>query len=293
MDKAGVGLPIISLFVVSLGGLVGGARAADAVPFFKADPKPVMYGPIPLFMPEPTPMMYGPVLPDPTAPECGIDDRACIGRHDERVLSLAASSHERQECAQSTRPEACYDAFDMMEGDFVPKQDPIVNDPCAWVVLVDHNVATLSSRKLGITKRVLNKGWKARTFIGACNVKSIAPEQPVAIIPLPAWTVRKGQPAAAAAPRVVTVVPVPVNAAPGPTRPAVSAPTAPAISAPSAPATSIATAPTMPAPSRPSPAAPPVLQPPPPPAAGAPGATRPPPFARSATVSDAASTPPR
>jgi len=75
MDKVGLGL-----LIVSLSGLAGGARAADAVPFFKADPKPVMYGGAPLFVPDPKPVMYGPVLPDPSAPECGIDDQPCLGQ---------------------------------------------------------------------------------------------------------------------------------------------------------------------------------------------------------------------
>ena len=160
MDKVGVGLGTALLLVALPCGLAGGARAADAIPFFKADPKP---------------MMYGPVLPDPSAPECGIDDQACIDRHDARVLSLATSSHARQECAESTHPDSCYDAYDMMAGDFVPKPDPILSDPCAWVVLIDQNIATVSSRKLGITKRVLNHGWKARTFVGACDVNTVAP----------------------------------------------------------------------------------------------------------------------
>jgi|GEM_PF-6852857 len=213
MDKAGWGLVI-----VSLSGLTGVARAADAIPFFKADPKPVMYGPVPLFVPEPKPVMYGPVLPDPGAPECGIDDQACLERHDGRVLSLASSSHARQECAESTHPERCYEAYDMMAGDFVPKPDPILSDPCAWVVLVDHQVATLSSKKMGITKRILNRGWKARTFIGACNVSSVVPLQPTAVIPMPAWTVRKGQSMQTL--RAATAVPVAVNAATGPAAPA-------------------------------------------------------------------------
>ena len=288
MAKAGLGL-----LLILLGGLAGQARAADAVPFFKADPRPVMVGPLPLFQPAPRPVMYGPVLPDPAAPECGIDDQPCIERHDARVLSLAGASHARQECAESTHPESCYDAYDMISGDFVPKSDPILSDPCAWVVLVDHNLATLSSKKLGLTKRVFNRGWKARTFIGTCNVKTIAPEQPVAFIPMPAWTVRKGQPAqtaaAAPAPRVVTVIPVPVNA-PGPTPPAASAPTAPASSRPAAPAASIPTAPAAPAPSSPTPTTPPAVQPPlapPTPIAGPPGTTQPPPFAHPPAVSDA------
>jgi len=290
MAKAGLGL-----LLVLLGGLTRQARAADAVPFFKANPRPVMVGPLPLFQPEAKPVMYGPVLPDPAAPECGIDDQACIERHDARVLSLAGSSHSRQECAESTHPESCYDAYDMISGDFVPKSDPILSDPCAWVVLVDHNLATVSSKKLGITKRVFNRGWKARTFIGACNVKTIAPEQPVAFIPMPAWTVRKGQPAqtAAPAPRVVTVVPVPVNSTPGPTRPALSAPTAPAVSKPTAPAASVPTAPAASAPARPT--TPPALEPPlapPTPIAGPPGTTQPPPFARPPAVSDAQNGPP-
>jgi len=297
MDKAGLGV-----LVVSLTGLTAVARAGDPVPFFKADPKPVMYGPVPLFVPEPKPVMYGPVLPDPGAPECGIDDQACLERHDGRVLSLASSSHARQECAESTHPERCYEAFDMMEGDFVPKPDPILSDPCAWVVLVDHQVATLSSKKMGITKRVLNRGWKARTFIGACNVSSVVPMQPAAVIPLPAWTVRKGPSVqAAAAPRPATIViPVAVNAAavvgttPVAVRPAPAVQVPPAL-APTTPSEPPAS-PTPPAPPAPTtsgtpavPAAPP--SPPTASPAGASGTTQPPPFARPPAVSDAQSGP--
>lgn len=298
MDKVGLGL-----LIVSLSGLAGGARAADAVPFFKADPKPVMYGGAPLFVPDPKPVMYGPVLPDPSAPECGIDDQPCLDRHDARVLSLASSSHARQECAESTHPELCYEAYDMMAGDFVPRPDPILSDPCAWVVLVDHNVATVSSKKLGITKRILNHGWKARTFVGACNVSSVVPMQPASVIPMPAWTVRKGQPLPATpAPRAV-VVPVAVNAAPRPTAPATAVPTAatPRSAMPAAPVT---LAPPAPLPARPVPAvqappapavpaaapappAPSTAPTPPAPVAGPPGTTTPPPFARPATISDA------
>lgn len=292
MDKAGLGLLIVAFF-----GAAGRVQAADAVPFFKADPKPVMYGRVPLFVPEPKAVMYGPVLPDPSAPECGIDDQACIERHDARVLGLASSSHARQECAESTHPDSCYDAYDMMAGDFVPRPDPILNDPCAWVVLVDHNVATVTSKKLGITKRVLNKGWKARTFIGACNVSSVVPMQPAAVIPMPAWTVRKGQAlqttaTPAPAPRVVTMVPVPIAATPGPTTAAASLPTAPTASTAAAPVTAATSTPATPAPSRPTPVAPPAVQPPvvapapPAPVAGPPGGTQPPPFARPATISD-------
>jgi len=304
MDKVGLGL-----LIVSLSGLAGGARAADAVPFFKADPKPVMYGGAPLFVPDPKPVMYGPVLPDPSAPECGIDDQPCLDRHDARVLSLASSSHARQECAESTHPELCYEAYDMMAGDFVPKPDAILSDPCAWVVLVDHNVATVSSKKLGITKRILNHGWKARTFVGACNVSSVVPMQPASIIPMPAWTVRKGQPLpatpASAPPRAV-VVPVAVNAAPRSTTPATAVPTA-ATPRSAMPAAPVALAPPAPLPARPVPsvqappapavpAAPAAAPAPPPPStaptppapvAGPPGTTTPPPFARPATISDA------
>jgi len=287
MDKAGWGLVIVSLSCPT-----GVARAADAIPFFKADPKPVMYGPVPLFVPERKPVMYGPVLPDPGAPECGIDDQACLERHDGRVLSLASSSHARQECAESTHPERCYEAFDMMEGDFVPKPDPILSDPCAWVVLVDHQVATLSSKKMGITKRILNRGWKARTFIGACNVSSVVPLQPTAVIPMPAWTVRKGQPArtaAAAPPRVLTIVPANVSRAPGPA--GVSALAASAGSTPAAPTASLATAPAQ---SRPAPSAPAAVQAPvtPSPGPNTAGITQPPPFARPSAISDAGPAPP-
>lgn len=318
MDKAGLGV-----LVVSLTGLTAVARAGDPVPFFKADPKPVMYGRVPLYVPEAKPVMYGPVLPDPSAPECGIDDQACLDRHDARVLSLASSSHAREECAESTQPDRCYDAYDMMAGDFVPKPDPILSDPCAWVVLVDHQVATVSSKKLGITKRVLNRGWKARTFIGACNVSSVVPMQPAAVIPMPAWTVRKARPLPAApaaiAPRAAVVMPVAVNATPPGNAP-VRVAAAPATSAPSAPAASVPFAPAVTVQARPAPAAPPLIQvppappappalaeppaspvppapsapaaaarPPAPPApvAGPPGTTQPPPFARPAAITDA------
>ncbi|HEY4185539.1 MAG TPA: hypothetical protein VGP07_10745 [Polyangia bacterium] len=232
MGKVGSGLLVVLALALPLAGLSRRAGAADAIPFFKADPKPVMYGPMVLFRPEPKPVMYGPVLPDPAAPECGIDDPPCVEKHDARVLSLASASHNRTECAESSHPDSCFDAYDMLVGDFTPKADPILADPCAWVVLVDHNVAVISSKKLGTTKRLLNHGWTPRTFIGACNVTTLAPTRPTSpVIPMPAWTAtRKGQ--LARPPVVVVAVP------PQPAAPAATPPTPPAPSLPSLPATS-------------------------------------------------------
>lgn len=138
------------------------ARAGDAVPFFRLDhPKPVVYGP-----PE----------GHPIAIECAVDDEACVEEHDERALDLAIGlmpGGSVASCDGATEPARCREEAAVILGDFAP--DPVLQDACAWVVRVDSGVATVYSRKLMVTHRVTNQGWRAAQFIGRCDVSTVGP----------------------------------------------------------------------------------------------------------------------
>lgn len=154
-----------TMMIAVVGGLVllgGAARGEDVVPFFKPDhPKPVMYGP-----PE----------ADAVATECAVEDRACIAEHDLRALDSALGlvpGGSIADCDRATNPYQCLDAVAMIRGD-VP-EDPILADPCSWVVRIDRGVAMLYSRRLMSTRRVLDRGWHPAQFIGACDVRTVGP----------------------------------------------------------------------------------------------------------------------
>jgi len=149
-----------------------GVLAVDPLPYFRPDPRPV----------------YGPALPDPDVPECAANDRACIDAHDELAEAMAIASGNRDGCASSTRPLECEAVFDMVAGDVEVKRPVILDDPCAWVVQVDRGIATIASRKLGVTKRLADRGWKPRTFVGACDLATYRATFPEMAIPLPQWT---------------------------------------------------------------------------------------------------------
>jgi hypothetical protein len=146
-------------FLVVLGGV---ARADDVVPFFKPDhPKPVMYGP-----PE----------ADAVATECAANDTRCIAEHDLRALDSALGlipGGTIADCDRATNPYQCLDAVAMIRGDVA--EDPILADPCSWVVRIDRGVATLYSRRMMSTRRVLDRGWHPAQFIGKCDVSTVGP----------------------------------------------------------------------------------------------------------------------
>jgi hypothetical protein len=144
------------------------AFAGDIVPYFHRDPKPAA---------------YGPPFPHPTVPGCAIDDARCVAEHDALVQDMAIASGERDGCASSSRPAACADVFDMVVGDVKLTPDPILSDPCAVVVSVRKRVAMVMSEALGVTRSMLNRGWRAGQTIGTCAAamgpRAVASSKPV------------------------------------------------------------------------------------------------------------------
>lgn len=202
--------------VVVLGAVLGAfpdgrAMAADPVPFFKSDPKPVM---------------YGPPLPDPDVPSCAANDRECLERHDGAALSAALADKNIARCDESRTPQSCRDSFEMITGTVGMKADAILDDPCSWVVLVDHGVALIESKRKGISHRYADRGWKPRTFLGKCDLSKLPSHADEAKVPLPVWVARP--PTSGAAPKTnptTSSQPAPEKSAPGPseaTRPAPS-----------------------------------------------------------------------
>ena len=157
--------------------------AADAIPFFKADPKPVM---------------YGPPLPDPDVPSCAANDRECLEAHDAKALSTALAEKDITRCNESRTPTSCRDVYEMITGTVGMKADPILDDPCSWVVLVDHGIAVIESKRKGISHRYADRGWKPRTFLGKCDLSKLPSHADEATVPLPDWVAHP--PAAAAKP---------------------------------------------------------------------------------------------
>jgi hypothetical protein len=171
--------------------------AADAVPFFKPDPKPVM---------------YGPALPDPDVPSCAANDRACLDAHDAKALSTALADKDISRCQESRTPGTCRDVYEMITGTVGMKADPILDDPCSWVVLVDHGIAVIESKRKGVSHRYADRGWKPRTFLGKCDLSKLPSHADEATVPLPDWVAKPGATSAVK---------------PAPARPAVVAPPAP------------------------------------------------------------------
>jgi hypothetical protein len=162
------------------------AFAGDVVPFFRPDPKPVP---------------YGPALPDPEVPECAANDRACLDAYDGRVRDVAIYAGDRSWCDKATHPDECRAVFDMTVGDVTLKRPAILDDPCAWVVMVKDGVAVVTSQKLGRTQRLperwglTTKPLKALTFVGTCDLAKYRQAHPEAPIPMPQWVVPPAPPA--------------------------------------------------------------------------------------------------
>jgi hypothetical protein len=153
----------------------GQVLAADAVPFFKADPKPVM---------------YGPPLPDPDVPSCAANDHECLEAHDAKALSAALAEKDITRCEESRTPTSCRDVYEMITGTVGMKADPILDDPCSWVVLVDHGIAVIESKRKGISHRYADRGWKPRTFLGKCDLSKLPSHADEAMVPLPDWVAK-------------------------------------------------------------------------------------------------------
>ena len=149
--------------------------ATDALPFFKPDPRPVM---------------YGPPLPDPDVPECAANDRACLEAHDAAALSAALADENDACCDDSRHPDACRAAYEMITGNVGMKADPILDDPCSWVVLVDR-IATIESKRTGASRRYVDRGWKPRTFLGKCDLSRLSSRGSEAAVPLPTWVAHR------------------------------------------------------------------------------------------------------
>ncbi|HEX2661180.1 MAG TPA: hypothetical protein VHU40_23035 [Polyangia bacterium] len=194
---------------VALGLLPAGRGiAADAIPFFKPDPKPVM---------------YGPPLPDPDVPSCAANDRACLAAHDAKALSTALAQKDVSQCDLSRTPASCRDVYEMITGTVGMKADPILDDPCSWVVLVDHGIAVIESKRRGVSHRYADRGWKPRTFLGKCDLSKLPSHAGEATVPLPDWV---APPAAATIPAAIKPAPIPAPA-PEKTTPAPSPQSAP------------------------------------------------------------------
>jgi len=197
---------IIAAFLGATLGLwqPGRAAAADPIPFFTPDPKPVM---------------YGPPLPDPDVPTCAANDRACLEAHDAAALSAALAANDDDHCKDSRTPAACRAAYEMITGNVGMKADPILDDPCSWVVLVDRGIATIESKRTGTRRRYADRGWKPLTFLGKCDLSKLASRRGDAVelpTPLPTWVVRRtasGGPGHLPRPRPAATPPGPVGQA--------------------------------------------------------------------------------
>jgi len=147
------------------------AFASDPIPFFKPDPKPIAYGPMPAH---------------PIATDCAINDLRCIADHDALVRDMAIAAGDRDGCADATDLFACLAVVDMVAGEVELPANPILADPCAVVVSVAGPVAVVASKRLGVTRRTIDRGWRVGQFIGKC-----IPPAPLAV-PMPSWA-KKGK----------------------------------------------------------------------------------------------------
>jgi hypothetical protein len=218
------------LVVVVLGGAAGSSGAADSsgVPAPPADA-------LPFFKPDPKPVMYGPPLPDPDVPECAANDRECLEAHDAAALSAALADENDASCDGSRHPDACRAAYEMITGNVGMRADPILDDPCSWVVLVDRGIATIQSKRTGSSRRYLDRGWKPRTFLGKCDLSRLSSRGGEAAVPLPTWVARRSaasQPARLPSP--ATVATSATMATPATTAAPATVPPVPPVPAPEA-----------------------------------------------------------
>lgn len=208
-----IGSPVIGTLALVLG-WASAAQAGDVIPFFKPDAVDL-------------PEVYGPLPPHPIATECSLIDEECVNGHDIRALNAAVAAHDVDACVDATDLSSCVSAYQMITGTTGMRADAVLDDPCSWVVLVDEGIATIRSKRLGVTRFYADRGWKARSFLGACDVSKLAPAALETAIPLPRWEARKPAPTGAravaapapsapSAPATATVPPPPVAVAPTP-----------------------------------------------------------------------------
>ncbi len=170
------------------------ARAADPIPFFKPD----YYQ---FFKPDPKPIAkpYGPPRPHRIAIECAFDDRACIRAHDERALDLAILARDRSLCSWAVRASWCTAVYEFIydDGPVVKREarsaDPMLYDPCTFVVSIDSGRATLYSFRLKRWLVVEDQSWERAEFIGECAVEKLPPRlvQGVQTLPGFPWVTRR------------------------------------------------------------------------------------------------------
>jgi hypothetical protein len=180
----------VLLMTVMLGGVAGARAATDSTgPSHPggAAAAPATADVLPFFKPDPAPVMYGPALPDPDVSECAGSDRACLEAHDAAALSAALADENDACCDDSRHPDACRAAYEMITGNVGMKADPILDDPCSWVVLVDHGIATIESKRTGVLRRYADRGWKPRTFLGKCDLSRLSSLGNAEVVPLPSW----------------------------------------------------------------------------------------------------------
>jgi hypothetical protein len=140
------------------------AFARDPLPYFTPDVQQAI---------SPGLVEYGPALPHPLAAECAVDDAVCVEAHESSVLARAMITRSPTPCRELIKPQTCIDAVAFVNGETGQDSDPMLTDPCTFVVLVDGKAALLYSRTLRRSRRILNRGWKASTFIGACDVTTL------------------------------------------------------------------------------------------------------------------------
>ena len=157
--------------------------AAEPVPFFKSDRVQLPVDPH-------QHVVYGPELPDPIATECGVRDKACLAEHDFRVVTLAAAQHDPNWCDQAVDSFECRDIYAMIVCDS-GRMDPMLTDPCTYVVRTDHGVAVLYSKPKARWMVAANWGWHAPQFVGVCKDPGMLPAVGVQTLPAFPWVTKK------------------------------------------------------------------------------------------------------
>jgi len=168
------------------------ARADDPIPFFKPDYFQ-FFKPDPKPAPTPT-KPYGPPRPHRVATECAVDDRACIRAHDDRALDLAVYTHDRSWCSQAVRASWCTALYEFVYDDgpgavkrVVRSTDPMLYDPCTFVVSIDSGRATLYSFRLKRWLVTKDESWERAEFIGECDVDKLPPRLAQGVQTLPGF----------------------------------------------------------------------------------------------------------
>ena len=131
---------------------------------------------------------HGPTREHPVATECEITDRACVTAHDDNVLNLALMTGRKVICEGSTRQVDCEGVVDMVNGDIAPDSDPMLTDPCTFVVKQDRGGALLYSKLSGRSRWAKARaGWKTAAFIGVCDIRTLSDTSRATELPQFPW----------------------------------------------------------------------------------------------------------